>query len=128
MKSPAETIKMDRTGSFLAGLTAVLLALALLFYAPAILRNYSSLVPVLGGIAIAVYLLGILFNLKGFDVIIGAALTAFCFGYYLIGRLESINLMQVNLSDINIYFYIDMVLFSAALVFALITAILKKVR
>ena len=34
--------------------------------------------------------------------------------------------MQVNLSDINIYFYIDIVLYIAALALSIITAVVKK--
>lgn len=36
-------------------------------------------------------------------LIFASAFVAFCFGYFLIGRLESLNLLQVNLSDINTY-------------------------
>ena len=99
--------KKDLVGNISALVTSILLALALCFYAPAVLRNYSNLVIIFGIIAIFIYISGLFFNLKGADVLVGAALTAFCFGYFLIGRLESINLMQVNLSDINIFFYID---------------------
>lgn len=119
-------LKRDIPGNICACITALLMAMALAFYAPAVLRNFSPLVVAFGVVAILIYLLGILFDLKGADVLVGAALTAFCFGYFLIGRLESINLIQVNLSDINSYFYIDITLFAAALILSLITAVVKK--
>jgi hypothetical protein len=128
MATTRKHFRDDMAGNITAAVTAVLIVLGLCFYAPAVLRNFSWLVIGFGIAAIVVYALGILVNLKGMDAIVGAALTAFCFGYYLIGRLESINLLQVNLSDINIYFYVDMVLWSAALFLSVVTAVVKKVQ
>jgi hypothetical protein len=123
-----ENFKKDLIGNICAGVTCVLLIFALAFYAPAVLKNFSAVTIVLGILAIVIYVAGMFFDLKGADVLIGAAFTAFCFGYYLIGRLESINLIQVNLSDINTYFYVDIVFFILALVSALATAVVKKTK
>ena len=65
-------------------------------------------------------------DVEGVDLMIDVFLIGFSFGSFLIGRLESLNLMQVNLSDINIYFYIDIVLYIAALALSIITAVVKK--
>ena len=65
-------------------------------------------------------------DVEGVDLVIDVFLIGFSFGNFLIGRLESLNLMQVNLSDINIYFYIDIVLYIAALALSIITAVVKK--
>jgi hypothetical protein len=123
-----DNFKKDLIGNLCAALTCVLLIFALAFYAPAVLKNFSAATIVLGILAIAIYVAGMFFDLKGADVLVGAAFTAFCFGFYLIGRLESINLIQVNLSDINTYFYVDLVFFILALVSALATAIVKKTK
>ena len=123
-----DNLKKDIVGNILAGVTAVLVLIALIFYAPAVLKNFSSLTVTLGVIAIVLCLAGMFFDLKGADSILAAALIAFCFGYFLVSRLESINLIQVNLSDINRYFYIDLVFFILALVSALATPVVKKLR
>ncbi len=65
-------------------------------------------------------------DVEGVDLVIDVFLIGFSFGSFLIGGLESLNLMQVNLSDINIYFYIDIVLYIAALALSIITAVVKK--
>lgn len=119
-------LKGDRVGSALSAAVAALLALALVFYAPAALEKFSPWVITLGTAAMILYIIGMFLPLKGADVIIGAALTAFCLGYFLVGRLESLNLLHVNMSDINTYFFVDISLFSAAWVTALVTATVKK--
>lgn len=94
------------------------------------LPETASLMPAsrssIPALAIILCIVGTVVDMKGVDLVIDVFLIGFSFGSFLIGRLESLNLMQVNLSDINIYFYIDIVLYIAALALSIITAVVKK--
>lgn len=118
--------KKDILGNILALVTALVTLLATCFYGPAILKNYFALVVVFSVLAIILCIVGTVVDMKGVDLVIDVFLIGFSFGSFLIGRLESLNLMQVNLSDINIYYYIDIVLYIAALALSIITAVVKK--
>ena len=109
--------KKDILGNILALVTALVTLLATCFYGPAILKNYFALVVVFSVLAIILCIVGTVVDMKGVDLVIDV---------FLIGRLESFNLIQVNLSDINIYYYIDIVLYIAALALSIITAVVKK--
>ena len=108
----------------------LVLSLSLAFYAQATMKNFSSLTVVLAVCSIALYALGAFFDSKGIIPLANVFLTGFCFGYYLTSRLESINLIQVNLSDINVFFYVDLVLwiiaFALAILFAVLDTFSKK--
>ncbi len=127
LKKLLTRFKDNLLANIAAVLTIIMMILALSFYAPAVLRNYSSATVVIGIIACVVYAVGIFVDMKAVDVLVGSACTGFCFGYFLISRLESLNLIQVNLSDINQYFYVDIVFFALALAFSLAAAVLKKI-
>lgn len=121
-----ENFRKDILGNILSLVTALVTILAVCFYGPAILKNYFALVVVFSSLAIVLCIVGTVVDMKGIDLIANVFLIGFSFGSFLIGRLESLNLMQVNLSDINIYFYIDLVLYVIALAMAILTAVLKK--
>ena len=73
MSAWMKNLRRDVTGNILAAVTVIFLALALVFYAPAALRNYSPWVIVLGAAAVILYLLGFFLDLRGADVILGGS-------------------------------------------------------
>ncbi len=123
-------IKNHKILAIISALLVVILILSLSFYSSATLKNYSSLTVALAVIAIVLYIAGICFDSKGLIPLANIFLTGFCFGYYLTSRLESLNLIQVNLSDINQYFYIDLVFwiiaFVGSIAYAVLDTFLKK--
>lgn len=106
----------------------VVIILSLSFYARATLKNYSSLTVTFAIIAIVLYIIGSCFDSKGVIPLVNVFLTGFCFGYYLTSRLESLNLIQVNLSDINTFFYVDLVLWIIAFVSAIVYAVIDTFK
>lgn len=125
-------IKSHKILSIVSGLLIVVLILSLSFYSSATLKNFSALTVTFAIIAIVLYLVGICFDSKGIIPLANVFLTGFCFGYYLTSRLESLNLIQVNLSDINQSFYIDLVFwiiaFAGAVAYAVIDTFSKKLK
>lgn len=125
-------IKSHKILSVVSGLLIVVLILSLSFYSSATMKNFSTLTVTFAVIAIVLYLVGICFDSKGIIPLANVFLTGFCFGYYLTSRLESLNLIQVNLSDINQSFYIDLVFwiiaFAGAVAYAVIDTFSKKLK
>lgn len=132
MNKVFDYIKSHKILSIVSGLLIVVLILSLSFYSSATLKNFSALTVTFAIIAIVLYLVGICFDSKGIIPLANVFLTGFCFGYYLTSRLESLNLIQVNLSDINQSFYIDLVFwiiaFAGAVAYAVIDTFSKKLK
>ncbi len=124
-----QKFKEDLIANVLALTAIATMILALVFYTPAIRNNFSPIVIVFGIIAVILLAESIFLNkCKGFDILLATFFSAYCFGCFLIGRLESINLIQVNLSDINAYFYVDIVLFSVTFLLVFATSVIKKAK
>jgi len=121
-----EQLKKDKVGNALSVFTAIMLVFSLAFYTAAIRNNFHPLFIVFGVLAAVLFISGTILPTRGVCSVLGAGLTAFCFGFFLIGRIESINFIQVNLSDINMWFYVEMVFISISLVSALVTSFVKK--
>lgn len=123
MNKIIEYIKNHKVLTIISIVEVICLILSLSFYSKATMKNFSSVTVVLAVLAIVSFLASCLIDTKGFLAILNVFLTGFCFGFYLISRLESINLIQVNLSDINIYFYIDIVFWIISFVIAIVYAV-----
>jgi antibiotic biosynthesis monooxygenase (ABM) superfamily enzyme len=119
-------VKADLIGTILAGLTILFLILSLAFYKAAIVKNFSVAFPIISVLAILVYLAGIFFDLKGVDTVFGTVCACFLFAWFFIARIESLRYLQVNLSDINRYFYFDLVFLILTVVSSIATLVVKK--
>lgn len=125
---PFERFKKDIAGSILSAATALFLILSLTFYFPAIGNDFHAAFVVFCAAAVLLFALGTIFPLRGVYDVLGAGFSAFCLGFFLIGRLRLgfINFVSADYSSVDSWFYVETSFLSVALISALATSIIRK--